>query len=562
MATLNPDYLNLDFETIMTRLKTQLQNSDTFADYNYEGANITLLMELMAYIGELNTYLLNKIAQNIHIETADVYEAVNRNARQMGYEPKGPRSSRGTVTVAVCGATPNTEYKLYEFTQMTSSETYDGENIIFATTTPYTQTPTASTFEFDVDVRQGEVATLTGYTGKDLIDNELLLPSNYAYDNDLDDDLPSIQLTVNGSIWTRVSDFYDELSPLRLDDDVYMFVYDRYGRSKVVFNSARNVPGDDDAIVIKALSTLADNGDVGAGTIIVLPDDFLYSMFEGDYIDNLGITITNSTATLGGAIAENISTIAANARAALHSQYRNVTSVDYQAHLEQRDDVVVANAWGEQDLTPSGALAEFNKVYVSVIPNTWGGPSIGTTDAIWTTDWATSGTYMVPSGFNAGWEEDLKEYIEPRKMISAYEIMKLPELVYLSYEFGLRKKRLYSFDNITTDLKNKLEYYFRAANQDFAAIIDYNNVLEYLLDTTEISPDDDFENIKGIRNLNIRDFDMHLPIWEPNTNGRYPQYVSVSAAQVGNVNQIRKVQLGFNQFPMLLVDTVQVNEET
>ena len=562
MATLIPDYLSLDFDTIMTRLKSQLENSETFADYNYEGANITLLMELMAYIGEMNTYLINKIAQNIHIETADIYEAVNRNARMMGYEPKGPRSSRGTMTVTVCGATPLEEHKLFEFTQVTSSEFFDGENIKFANTTPYSVTPTASSFSFEVDVRQGEVVELTGYTGDDLVDNELTLPSNYAYDNDIDDALPSIIVTVNGETWIRVTDFYDELSTLINEDNVYMFVYDRYERSKIVFNSARNVPGDDDTIAIKALTTLADNGDVGASTIITLPDNFLYNVTDGAYIENDGITINNSSATLGGAQAESVATIKNNAPAGLNAQFRNVTSTDYQSSLETRDDVIVANAWGEQDLTPSGAIAEFNKVYISVIPDTWDSTTIGTRNEVWTTDWGTSGTYLVPSGYGTNYETNLKTYIEPRKMISAYEVLQLPELVYFSYEFGIRKKRLYNFDNITTDLKNKLDYYFRSENQNFGSIINYNDILEYLLDTTEVSDDDTFENLKGIRNLNIRDFATSLPILEPNSDGRYPQYVSPSAAQVGNVNQIRKVQLGFNQFPVLLVSTVQVNEET
>lgn len=207
MPQLVPDYLNIDYSTIISRLKTQLSETDTFADYNYEGANITILMELLAYIGELNVYFMNKIAQNIHIETADVYEMVNKNARQMGYEPQGPISARGTVTVSVTAAEAFHEYRLYEFTQILSTEEVDSEAIAYSNTTTYTVNPTASSFEFDIEAFQGEVVTLTGYTGKDLIDNELLLPDNYSYDNDLDDEYPTIILTVNGAKWERVSDF-------------------------------------------------------------------------------------------------------------------------------------------------------------------------------------------------------------------------------------------------------------------------------------------------------------------------------------------------------------------
>jgi hypothetical protein len=61
----------------------------------------------------------------------------------------------------------------------------------------------------------------------------LILPTEYGYDDDLSDDYPSIRVTVNDIQWTRLSDFYlDVLTPN--SDDVYMFIYDRYRRNKVV----------------------------------------------------------------------------------------------------------------------------------------------------------------------------------------------------------------------------------------------------------------------------------------------------------------------------------------
>ena len=37
MPTLVPDYLNIDFTTIINRIKSQLETSDTLKDYDYEG---------------------------------------------------------------------------------------------------------------------------------------------------------------------------------------------------------------------------------------------------------------------------------------------------------------------------------------------------------------------------------------------------------------------------------------------------------------------------------------------------------------------------------------------
>jgi hypothetical protein len=117
----------------------------------------------------------------------------------------------------------------------------DGNEILFATTAAVQVTASGGWEYIDVPIRQGEILTLTGYTGDDLIDNELILPTEYGYDDDLSDDYPSIRVTVNDIQWTRLSDFYlDVITPN--SDNVYMFIYDRYRRNKVVFNSGRNVP--------------------------------------------------------------------------------------------------------------------------------------------------------------------------------------------------------------------------------------------------------------------------------------------------------------------------------
>jgi hypothetical protein len=563
MATLVPSYLEIDFTTIITRIKEQLADSDTFRDFNYEGANFTILMELMAYIGDLNVYFLNKIAKNIHIETADIYEAVNRNARQMGYEPKGPLGSRGTVTVTVTGATAGNEYRISEFTQLEAPEvTFEGDTIKFANTTLYSDTPTGSTFSIDMTVKQGEVVELTGYTGSDLIDNELLLPSNYGYDNDLDDDFPALEVTINGSEWSRVSDFYDELSPLRDDPNVYLFIYDRYERSKLVFSSSRNVPASDDTIALKVLATLGADGDIAANTITGFPAiQFVYNVTTSTWVPADQITINNNTSTTGGAGAESVDTIKENARSGLLAQFRNVADVDYESHLEQRADVTVAKAWGEQDISPSGSVVEFNRVHLSLIPTVWSDATIATSAGSWTTEWSETGATIVPSGFNRTWRSSLRTYIEPRKMISAYEVFNNPELVYFSFEFGVRKKRLANFAEISADLRNKLVYYFRAENQDFNNIISFNDIIEFLLDTTEVSPTDNFGSLKDIRNLNLRNIDVNKTVYESNVVGNYPQYVESSTTYTGE-NQLRKIQLGLNQFPLLHNSTVTVTEES
>jgi hypothetical protein len=565
MTTLTPDYLSIDYTTLLTRLKEQLQASDTFADYNFEGANITILLELIAYIAEMNSFFANKIAKNVHIETADIYEAVNRSARQMGYEPKGAISSSTTLTVTVTGATPGHTYRVFPFSQIEcpQDQDEDGDTIKFANTILFSQTPTASEFTFDMRVRQGTVTELTGYTGSDLVDNELLLPSNYAYDSNLDDEYPSLIVTVNGYEWTRVPDFWDELSAYRTVDNVYMFIYDRYGRSKLVFSSSRNVPGTDDVIEITVLESLGADGNVGANSITKPETEFMYDVDDAVYLEESKVIVTNDSSSTGGADVEDITTIKEAAKASLHTQYRNVTDVDYESHLEERSDVVVAQAWGEQEIAPSGSYNNFNKVFLSVIPDEWGSGSINSADDYFTVSWGSSATdvIMSPSAYNPTWTSELSLYLEPRKMISAYEVWKLPVLIYFSLDFSVRVKRGYTFSLVQSDIINKVDYWFRNANQDFNDIINFNDILEFVLDVTQVSPDDEFSYIRGIRNLNLRDMDVSHHIYENNDNGLFPYYVEDASTYRGD-NKLRRIQLGYDQFPVLSKDTIRVTQES
>lgn len=565
MPELNPEYLSIDFSSILAKLKTELQSNAVFRDYNYEGSNISIMLQLLSYIGELNTYYLNKIAKNVYIETAELYENINRLARQVGYEPKGVRSGQTTVSITVPSGTSGQLYVPAWKQMECSTEQQEGTNIKYATTIATTNTCTttdtsAGTYYFNVYARQGEVINLTGYKGSDLIDNELLLPMyDYAYDDDVDDEnnLVVVEVNICGERWTRVSDFYDDITPTSTDN-VYMMVYDRYRRTKIVFNSSRNVPADEDEITITLLKSLGVNSGVGAGKIDTAEDEFVYNNTTSEWLDSSTLTFSNSAATIGSADAEDINIIRENAKAAMHSQFRNVTSVDYKTHLESRSDIDTATAWGEQEINPSGSTIYYNKVYISVIPANWSTGTINTSAAVYMPTIGTTGSILRPTSYNTTWVNTLKTYMEPRKMLNAYEIFQLPELVYFHFDFGVRTKKFYQLDEVKDAILNKLTYYFRATNQDFNSEVDFKDIYNYLMDITETSPTDDFTDIKGIDNLIFRDIECSVDIYEPNNALYYPQFTT--AAWTGD-NTLRPIQLGNNQFPMLSVNTITFTAE-
>lgn len=556
--TLKPEYVSLDFNTIISNIKTELSKSDTFRDYDYEGSNITILIELMAYIGELNTYFLNKIAKNVYIDTADQYENVHRLATLIGYDPKGYISAQTTLSITVFADTCDSGDRLTigGWHQISTDETDEDGNIIkYATTASHVELiPLDATFPytFTVPVRQGVVITYD-YTGRDIINNEIILPINlnYAYDNVLEDEYESILLTVDDEPWSRVLDFYDEISGLYDETNVYKFEYDKYQRYKIVFNTSRGLPTENQEIQIKLLETLAEDGSVGIGKIITPDDDFIYNNMKDRYLSTSEFSVTNLSETTSSAERENILTIKSNAKSALHAQFRNVTASDYISYLESRSDVNVANVWGEKEIAPSGDISEYNKVHICVIPNEWGSGTIETV--------TTSAGYNVPTVYSSIYESNLKDYLEPRKMLTTYEKFEIPDLVYFVFDIGIRINRTYSFADIVKDVRNKLEYYFTNGEREFNETLSFLNIEEFLLDSTNVSDDDNFENIAGIRNLVIRDIDIVTHTIYDYDSSLYPRYIG--DVYTGD-NNLREIKLGYNQYPVILIDNCTFTQET
>jgi hypothetical protein len=570
MTTFSPSYLNIDFQTLVNKFKNDLSNNAIFKDTNFEGSNINILLELNSYISELNTFYVNKIAKNVFIETSDVFESTVRLARQVGYNSKGIRSARATVSMEVSGTSSGDIIRVLPWKQINSGRTSSaGDQILFATTESLEVTASGDPTTLNVPLRQGTITELTGYTGDDIIDNELILPKAYAYDDDLTDNLPSIKLVVNDEEWTRVEDFYDDLIPNE-SDNVYQLLYDRYKRSKILFSSARNVPTSDDDITITVLDSLGTDGSINADSNETwnIESDQLIEKTTGittTYVDNSLISISLSAASIGASAPETIDEIKFNAQSALRSQFRDINSTAYNSYLSARSDVIKAIAYGEQDLVPSGGDPQlYNIVHISTIPDIYGTNTINTSASTFVTDWGSSGSIYIPTQYSTSWKTELLDYLKPRKMIGVYETFEVPDLVYFSFEIGVKKKRIYDFIDIKEDVLNKLIYYFRNSNQLFNDEVDFNEIEEYLIDISNVSPTDNFDNIKGIRNLNIRDINCSKTIYEYNANENdpdlYPRYIE--SPYTNRDNMLRKIKLGLKQFPVLSSDTVRIFEET
>ena len=57
--------VDLDFDTIKSNLKTYLKSQSIIRDYDFEGSNINVLLDVMAYNTYLNNFYTNMLSNEM-----------------------------------------------------------------------------------------------------------------------------------------------------------------------------------------------------------------------------------------------------------------------------------------------------------------------------------------------------------------------------------------------------------------------------------------------------------------------------------------------------------------
>ena len=99
MALIN--FTNLDFNQIKDTLKDYIQSNSEFTDYDFEGSNLSTILDVLAYNTYITSYNANMISNEVFIDSATLRENVVSLARNIGYVPRSKKSSRASINFIV-----------------------------------------------------------------------------------------------------------------------------------------------------------------------------------------------------------------------------------------------------------------------------------------------------------------------------------------------------------------------------------------------------------------------------------------------------------------------------
>lgn len=122
----------LDLQNYKASLKTFLSQQDQFKDYDFEGSNMAVLLDLLAYNTYMNGVYLNLVGSEMFLDTAQLRESIVSHAKELNYTPRSRTSAVAFVDLTITPTdTPDsiTIPKYYEI----NARTEDNTTYFFAT---------------------------------------------------------------------------------------------------------------------------------------------------------------------------------------------------------------------------------------------------------------------------------------------------------------------------------------------------------------------------------------------------------------------------------------------
>ena len=91
----------LEFEQLKSSIKTFIKTKTDFKDYDFEGSNLSMLVDVLAYNTLYTSYNVSMAANELNLDTAVFRDNVVSIAKRLGYNPNSYTSAKVSVDITV-----------------------------------------------------------------------------------------------------------------------------------------------------------------------------------------------------------------------------------------------------------------------------------------------------------------------------------------------------------------------------------------------------------------------------------------------------------------------------
>jgi len=365
------NFANLDFNQVKTTLRDYLKANSNFTDYDFEGSNLSTILDVLAYNTYITSYNANMVANEVFIDSATLRENVVALARNIGYIPRSRKAATASIsffvdaTVFNISPLPST-ITLKKGPVVTSSGSFGGQSFVFSILEDISVPVINGIASFsDISVYQGSLLS-SNFTYSSRIPNQRFILPNSGVDTAL------ISVTVKSNEDATTGTKYslqDSLFQVLSDSKVYFLQEIEDERYELIF-------GDD--IFGKAL----EEGNYVTADYIICDGDSANGVSQFSFAGRLTYTRNSVTSTItsgisgvvtgliatGGETIESVESIKKYAPRIYASQNRALTADDYETLIPARiyPETESISVFGGEELVPP----QYGKVFISIKPRT------------------------------------------------------------------------------------------------------------------------------------------------------------------------------------------------
>ena len=346
----------LDFDQIKMNLKAYLSAQDKFADYDFDGSGMSILLDVLAYNTQYNALLAHTNANEAFLDSAQLRANVVSHAKALGYVPSSTTAAQATINVVARGinTTPNS-------VTMPRGTVFQGlignKQYTFVTNASYTASKDIQNFFYfnNVELYEGVIETFSYRVNNRVENQKFKIPTEQV-------DVATLLVSVRSSVTSTIAEiytYYNNILDVKSDSKVYYLQESYDGQYEIYFGDGviGQKPGTGQIVDIAYIKT---NGKEANGI-----SSFTINSSLGGLTNIVVSAAPGFTKTQTGSDRESVDSIRFNAPMAFSTQNRAVTSIDYRAILNAEFDFIEdISVWGgEVNVPPT-----YGKVFISIKP--------------------------------------------------------------------------------------------------------------------------------------------------------------------------------------------------
>ena len=135
-------YAAFDALSLKQLIVDRLNQTSTFTDQNFEGSNISAIIDIVAYSYHVLLFYLNRTASESLFSQATLYENINKIVKELNYKPIGYQTSLLTFETKADKSLDKDTYSIQRYSYFT----LNGINYSFTSDVSFTKETTSEEF--------------------------------------------------------------------------------------------------------------------------------------------------------------------------------------------------------------------------------------------------------------------------------------------------------------------------------------------------------------------------------------------------------------------------------